>query len=275
MVLTWLLMFAFTTQAFQFGRKALHNSFIMHPGRLGVAFFGSQEGADGGRLPTIALTKEEEELFGILRSVVDDEALETTLRVAGGWVRDKLLGEEGPKDIDIALDTMSGVAFAQALEKWSTKNNHGQLKWGVIRSNPDKSKHLETATVTIGNFDLDFVNLRTEKYADDSRIPTIEIGTALEDATRRDLTINSLFYNVRWGVVEDFTGRGIADLNARVVDTPLEPLVTLKDDPLRALRIVRFASRLGFDIAPHVFTACRDKVVTEGLATKVAYPTLP
>ena len=60
---------------------------------------------------------------------------------------------------------------------------------------------------------------------------------------RRDLTINALFYNVNDGQVEDFTGRGLRDLQNRVVDTPLDPLVTLKDDPLRSLRAVRFAAR--------------------------------
>ena len=52
--------------------------------------------------------------------------------------------------------------------------------------------------------DLDFVNLRKEIYTD-SRIPEIEFGTPLEDAERRDLTINSLFYNINEQKVEDFT----------------------------------------------------------------------
>lgn len=56
---------------------------------------------------------------------------------------------------------------------------------------------------------IDLVNLRSEKYTEDSRVPTIDIGTPEEDAYRRDLTINSLFYNINQGVVEDFTLRGI------------------------------------------------------------------
>jgi tRNA nucleotidyltransferase/poly(A) polymerase len=54
------------------------------------------------------------------------------------------------------------------------------------------------------------VNLRTENYTVDSRVPHIEIGTAQEDAYRRDLTINSLFYNVNTNQIEDFTGKGLA-----------------------------------------------------------------
>ena len=193
------------------------------------------------------------DLLHLLRSVVEDEGLDTTVRIAGGWVRDKLLAVKGegeggagidpPKDIDIALDDMSGVDFSQRVDGWNKRHGQQRLKWGIIKSNPAQSKHLETATVTIGSFDVDFVNLRTETYANDSRIPAIEIGTAYEDAMRRDLTINSLFYNVNDGQVEDFTGRGLRDLKNRVVDTPLDPLVTLKDDPLRSLRAVRFAAR--------------------------------
>lgn len=58
-------------------------------------------------------------------------------------------------------------------------------KVALITSNPEKSKHLETATLRIDNFWVDFVNLRTESYVQDSRIPSINIGTPMEDAFRR------------------------------------------------------------------------------------------
>lgn len=61
------------------------------------------------------------------------------------------------------------------------------------------------------NFDqisVDFVNLRTETYTEDSRIPTVGMGSPKQDALRRDLTINSLFYNIHTNTVEDFTGKG-------------------------------------------------------------------
>ncbi len=121
--------------------------------------------------------------------------------MAGGWVRDKLLGMESD-DIDIALDDMSGEQFAKLT------NN----KYGVIKPNPDKSKHLETATMCIEGGSIDLANLRSEKYTDKSRVPTIQIGTPQMDAYRRDLTINSLFYNINDNKVEDFTGKGISDL---------------------------------------------------------------
>jgi len=71
-------------------------------------------------------------------------------------------------------------------------------------------------------------------------------GTPEQDALRRDFTLNALFFNAHTRRIEDFTGRGWDDLRAGVLRTPLEPRVTLLDDPLRALRGVRFASRYGF-----------------------------
>jgi tRNA nucleotidyltransferase/poly(A) polymerase len=56
--------------------------------------------------------------------------------------------------------------------------------------------------------EIDFVNLRSETYAEGSRIPEATFGTAEQDAFRRDLTINSLFYNIVTGEVEDLTGKG-------------------------------------------------------------------
>ena len=83
---------------------------------------------------------------------------------------------------------------------------------------------------------LDFVNLRSESYADESRIPTMSFGTPLEDAMRRDLTINALYYNLNEKKVEDFTGKGIEDLKIGLCRTPLEAK-RRQDDPLRGLTV--------------------------------------
>jgi tRNA nucleotidyltransferase/poly(A) polymerase len=142
---------------------------------------------------------------------------------------------------------------------------------GVVLKNPEKSKHLETATMRINNYWIDFVNLRAEEYTSDSRIPDLmRIGTAEEDAYRRDLTINSLFYNINEGIVEDMTGRGLEDLKRRVVATPLPPLTTLLDDPLRVLRSVRFAARLRFGMDEDLKEAAADERVKLALEQKVS-----
>lgn len=137
--------------------------------------------------------------------------------------------------------------------------------------NPEKSKHLETATMRINNYWIDFVNLRAEEYTSDSRIPDLmRIGTAEEDAFRRDLTINSLFYNINEGIVEDMTGRGLEDLKKKIVATPLPPLTTLLDDPLRVLRSVRFAARLRFGMDEALTEAATDERVRQALQQKVS-----
>ena len=127
------------------------------------------------------------------------------------------------------------------------------------------------ATVQLGRFSVDFVNLRTETYTNDSRIPIMSYGTPEEDALRRDLTINSLFYNIFTGLVEDYSNRGVADLKLGIIQTPLPALTTLQDDPLRILRAIRFACRFEFDLSNEIVTAGADRSVHVALATKVDY----
>ena len=290
--------------------------------------------------PTIHLTPDEKELFDLLSQVIESTQISSTLRVAGGWVRDKLLateefqrrggtaissgnvgksitngdpqsnvglverltskyrgpsaGRQGskliglpkelsassaislltndlPVDIDIALDDMLGREFADHLNEWLTQNGQETISVGVVLKNPEKSKHLETATMKVGKFWIDFVNLRAEEYTEDSRIPDLmRIGTAEEDALRRDLTINALFYNINTGQVEDFTGKGFDDLKKGIISTPLPALTTLLDDPLRVLRSVRFAARLRFTMEESLREAATNEKVRVALAQKVA-----
>jgi tRNA nucleotidyltransferase/poly(A) polymerase len=175
-------------------------------------------------------------------------------------------------DIDIALDNMSGNTFAEHVNRYLESTGHETHHIGVIQSNPEQSKHLETATVKVLGVWVDFVNLRSESYTEDSRIPhKIEIGTPEQDANRRDLTINALFYNINTGLVEDFTGRGIEHLKSKIIATPLPPLQTFMDDPLRVLRSFRFAARLpGFSINPELLDAASAAQVIDALAKKIA-----
>ncbi|RXW17405.1 hypothetical protein EST38_g8439 [Candolleomyces aberdarensis] len=99
-----------------------------------------------------------------------------------------------------------GLAFAEHLSAYADAKGIEAGTISKIAQNPDQSKHLETATFKLEGLDIDLVNLRSEAYAEDSRIPTeVAFGTPLEDAMRRDITINALFYNVHRREVEDFT----------------------------------------------------------------------
>jgi tRNA nucleotidyltransferase (CCA-adding enzyme) len=112
------------------------------------------------------------EVFNVLKEVVQVNNTGSTLRVAGGWVRDRLLGKES-HDIDIAIDNLMGEAFGKLV--YAHTNSTKTI--GTIKANPDASKHLETACIKLCGFEIDLVNLRTESYTQDSRIPQISIGT--------------------------------------------------------------------------------------------------
>eukprot|EP00768_Dysnectes_brevis_P003002 gnl/Dysnectes_brevis/2178_a2537_1050.p1 GENE.gnl/Dysnectes_brevis/2178_a2537_1050~~gnl/Dysnectes_brevis/2178_a2537_1050.p1 ORF type:complete len:520 (-),score=132.27 gnl/Dysnectes_brevis/2178_a2537_1050:172-1731(-) len=205
----------------------------------------------------IQLTEVEDSLFKTLIDILHHYELHSkvTLRVAGGWVRDKVLGRES-HDIDIAIEGMLGLELATLINRYLVEVMKEPVhRIAQIKANPEKSKHLETAKVLVRGVELDLVNLRTEEYASDSRIPVQAIGTPIEDAQRRDFTINALFYNLHTGVIEDFTTMGLNDLAEGVIRTPLDPLITFRDDPLRMLRAVRFSSRFAFPLVPSVTAA--------------------
>ncbi|RYP02591.1 hypothetical protein DL764_005717 [Monosporascus ibericus] len=232
---------------------------------------------------TIQLNPKEDQLKELLLDAaryVDQHqpaAEPVVLRWAGGWVRDKLLGVES-HDIDTAINVMTGEAFTSKMcelcEKPETIQKHGITETDIgnlhkIARNPEKSKHLETTTIKLFGYDVDFVNLRKETYAEDSRNPQMEFGTAEEDALRRDATVNALFFNLNTGEVEDFT-TGLADMQSKLIRTPLEPFQTFMDDPLRVLRLVRFASRLEFSIDPAAEEVMVDQGVLEALRLKIS-----
>lgn len=229
-----------------------------------------------GNVPKIELTPTEQDIVKILNSytnVYNETHTEKpiTLRITGGWVRDKLL-EHVSHDIDIGIDNCSGEAFVLGLKEWLENKEKDQagLKIHKIKQNPDKSKHLETCTTKICGLDIDFVNLRSESYTEQSRIPTITTGTAIEDAYRRDATLNAMFFNLNTMEIEDLTGKGLEDLCNGVLRTPLEPRKTFLDDPLRCLRLIRFASNYGFKFDQNTVDAMRDDGLKVALETKIS-----
>ncbi|KEQ72761.1 poly A polymerase C-terminal region-like protein [Aureobasidium namibiae CBS 147.97] len=216
------------------------------------------------------------------------------LRWTGGWVRDKLLGIES-HDIDVAINKMTGFQFGLRLKEYleipgnpekyglegvasnesqSKKAESGKSKivGGLhkIEANPEKSKHLETVTTKILGLDIDLVNLRKETYSDDSRNPQMEFGTPEEDALRRDATVNAMFFNITTREIEDFTGKGHNDMANKIIRTPLEPYQTFKDDPLRVLRLIRFASRLNYTIESEARKWMKDAEIKSALQAKIS-----
>lgn len=225
--------------------------------------------------PHIELAPAEEKLTNLLREASSTKAFtdpDVVIRYAGGWVRDKILHKPS-HDIDIAISSISGHEFAVQFAAF-LGTHHPDLKTGTIAkilANPEKSKHLDTATSKFLTLDLDFVQLRTESYgATDSRTPSqVEVGTLEEDAERRDCTMNALYYNIHSMQVEDPTGKGLHDLAQGRIQTPLAPRKTFLDDPLRILRCIRFASQFGFEISEDTFQEMKAGEVRKALKEKV------
>jgi putative nucleotidyltransferase with HDIG domain len=154
----------------------------------------------------------------------------------GGFVRDLYLGKEGT-DIDfVVID--DALKFTQTFKK---KYNAGK-----IVSFP----RFGTARLMYRNYKLEFVTARSEHYESDSRKPTVAKADLKSDLSRRDFTINTLAMAIspgHLGEVIDIYG-GIEDINCKMIKTPLDPVITFKDDPLRIMRAIRFAGKLNFKL---------------------------
>lgn len=173
-------------------------------------------------------------------SVVAQAAQELHLEcyVIGGFVRDLLLQREHKKDIDIVA-VGSGIDLAVKVSSLLPHNPKVQI-----------FKNYGTAMLRYKDMDIEFVGARKESYAEDSRNPFVAEGTLEDDQRRRDFTINAMAFSLNprtFGDLVDPFG-GVADLEAKIIRTPLDPDITYSDDPLRMLRAIRFASQLNFTI---------------------------
>jgi poly(A) polymerase len=163
--------------------------------------------------------------------------------VVGGYVRDLLRNKPG-KDIDFVC-LGSGIEWARKVAS-------------ILGAQPPVVfESFGTAMVKYGDSELEFVGARKESYRTDSRKPIVEDGTLEDDQKRRDFTINAMAISLNgddYGKLVDPFG-GVSDLKSKILRTPLDPVVTFSDDPLRMMRAIRFASTLGFDIEPDTYNA--------------------
>jgi len=167
----------------------------------------------------------------------------------GGVVRDSLLDRPTAEIDFVTVGEGSGIALAQALaESQGGRMSHVYRNFG-------------TAGVWMkgpaGLVFLEFVGARRESYRRDSRKPIVEDGSLSDDLRRRDFTVNAMAVEVNFanfGSLHD-PFDGIADLDRKLLRTPLEPDATFSDDPLRMVRAARFASQLRFEIDPEAAEA--------------------
>jgi len=166
--------------------------------------------------------------------------------VIGGWVRDCLLKREHPeKDIDIVV-IGNGIDIARK----AARRIDPKIRVSIFRN-------FGTAMFRWKDYDIEFVGARKESYKRGSRKPVVEGGTLEDDQKRRDFTINALAISLNretYGELLD-PFNGIDDLKKKIIRTPLDPVRTFSDDPLRMMRAIRFAAQLNFTIDKNTFAS--------------------
>ncbi|WP_374090713.1 polynucleotide adenylyltransferase PcnB [Methylomicrobium lacus] len=184
----------------------------------------------------------------ISRSQISDHALKVLYRLqksgfdaylVGGCVRDLLLGRE-PKDFDVVT------------------NAHPEEIKGVFRNCRLIGRRFRLAHVHFGNEVIEVATFRgTGDQQNDNQVTNDEgrllrdnvYGTIEQDVWRRDFTVNALYYNIKDFSVVDYAG-GMDDLKSATLRLIGDPETRFREDPVRMLRAVRFAVKLGFNLPP-------------------------
>lgn len=191
----------------------------------------------------------------ISRANISENALKVLYRLSkagyeaylvGGGVRDLLLGRE-PKDFDVATD-----ASPEEVRK-------------LFRNCRLIGRRFRLAHVHFGRDIIEVATFRAAHDEDREGVTNENgmlvrdnvYGTLEEDAWRRDLSVNALYYNIRDFSVVDYTG-GMADLKEGYLRIIGDPHERFREDPVRMLRVVRFAAKLGFRIAEECEQAIRE-----------------
>lgn len=161
--------------------------------------------------------------------------------VVGGYVRDNIMDKKG-KDLDFVV-IGDAMRFADRLQK--------NLRLRTLVRYP----RFGTFMTRYYGYQLEFVNAREESYDDNSRKPVTKTADLYTDLSRRDFTINTLAMHIggkdSGKIIDRYNGK--KHIKKRIIKTPLDPLQTFSDDPLRMLRAIRFATRFGFTIEQDTF----------------------
>ena len=187
----------------------------------------------------------------ISRKSIDEEALKVLYRLhrhgfsaylVGGSVRDLLLGRV-PKDFDVATN-----AHPHEINALFKNSRIVGRRFRLVHVFFKGGKIIEVSTFRSRS---EFEEVQTEEG---EFIRTDSFGTPAEDALRRDITINGLFYNIADFSIIDYVG-GIADLERQIIRTIGDPDERFEQDPVRMIRVIRHATRTGFSIEDQTYQA--------------------
>ncbi len=187
----------------------------------------------------------------ISRKRIDEEALKVLYRLyrhgffaylVGGSLRDLLLGKI-PKDFDVATN-----AHPHEIHSLFKNSRIIGRRFRLVQVFFKGGKIIEVSTFRSHS---EFEEVQTEEG---EIIRTDSFGTPEEDALRRDITINGLFYNIADFSIIDYVG-GIADLKRQIIRTIGDPDERFEQDPVRMIRVIRHAARTGFPIQGQTYQA--------------------
>lgn len=204
-------------------------------------------------------------LVKLIQESIKGTAFENHVFLVGGCVRDLLL-KIPCKDVDICVDIKNGgMLFANYMAMKHQCYVAGTNP--VVFENYGTAKFQLYKNEELKDIEIECVQTRKEQYHKESRNPDTVYGTIQEDAKRRDLTINSLYYNISTEKVHDYNN-GLDDLVNQVIKTTTDPDITFNDDPLRILRVIRFSTRFGWGIEKNTWlgmvkNAHRIKIISQ------------
>ncbi|GIX24339.1 MAG: poly(A) polymerase I [Caldimonas sp.] len=180
--------------------------------------------------------------------------------IVGGAVRDLLLGLR-PKDFDVATNAtpeqvkalfrrafIVGRRFRIVHVVFGRGRDHEVIEVSTFRAYVDAA----SAEQVQGNEKTSKSQIADKNHVVDAsgRVLRDNVwGPQIEDAARRDFTINAMYYDPQREIVVDYHG-GIADVKKRVLRMIGDPPTRYREDPVRIIRVVRFAAKLGFEIEP-------------------------
>ncbi len=178
-----------------------------------------------------------------IQQAIEGTSFDGDVFLVGGAVRDDLLGLAGSNDFDLVTRQS-----ASDLAKFLFDNEVSSI-YPVI------FERFGTAMIDVDGIKIELVTARKESYAKNSRKPVVQAGSYKDDALRRDFTVNSLMRSLTDWSLFDPLETGESDLASKILRTPLDPVKTFDDDPLRMLRAVRFRWKFGLEPVKGLYDA--------------------
>ena len=202
-------------------------------------------------LQPLKFTPGEQEIVKKVRDVA--EALDIDIYLVGGFIRDRISSRDKDKEEAGDLDFMCEHDTQKVVQYLVKKHGYKE---------PVEYSRSKAIMLNMDEHPIDFIDakriyrpLETEGY---STLEEEEDETvAFDDAFRRDLTVNTLMYDVRKNELLDPTGRGIQDLKEGVLNTIIDPFIKFRVHAPDMLRALRFAATLGFKLGPNMLEAMR------------------